>query len=173
MKVWDPSDWTMSELVEIYVPKCATLNSFGLILHSNFPHIDLANIECTKISSSWNFSRVQLPFENWTSLVGNQEFVASAPYYVSTDGIFFVIRDKTKDGREMTPDEKAIYRSDDFENRMMSGPVTRTRIGADGKPIRYTGPIEHGIKITVKGRATEELAGAAATLAQDVIMTDE
>ena len=68
---------------------------------------------------------------------GTQEFVASAPYYVSTDGIFFVIRDKTKDGREMTHDEKAIFRSDDFENRMMSGPVTKTRMGSDGKPIRY------------------------------------
>ena len=163
----------MSELIEVYVPKGATLNSFSLLLQNNFPYIDLANIECTKINSSWNFSRVQLPFENWIGLAGNEEFFASAPFYVSTDGIFFVIRDKTKDGREMTPDEKAIYRSDDFENRMMSGPVTRTRIGADGKTIRYTGPIEHGIKITVKGKATEEITAAAATIAEDAKMTDE
>lgn len=166
VKVWDPSDWTMSDLVEIYVPKNATLAQFGSILAAKFPHISLENIECTKINSSWNFSRVQLPYENWLCLQGSEEFVASAPFYVSTDGIFFVIRDKTVDGREMTPEEKALYRSDDFENKMMSAPVTKTRIGADGKPYRYTGPVEHGIKITVKSKAESDAMNASAATAQ-------
>ena len=83
VKAWDPSDWTMTDLVEVWIPKTATLSDFGAILHAKFTHIELANIECTKINSSWNFSRVQLPFESWNVLEqGSELYVASAPYYV-------------------------------------------------------------------------------------------
>jgi len=95
-KVWDPSDWSLSELVEIFVPKTATLNDFSLLLHSKFAHIDIDSLECTKINSSWNFSRVQLPYETWTTLQTSEQFMASAPFYVQTDGLFFVVKDKTK-----------------------------------------------------------------------------
>ena len=42
--------------------------------------------------------------------------MASAPFYVQTDGTFFVIKDRSKEGREMTDEEKAMYKSDDYEN---------------------------------------------------------
>ena len=58
VKLWDPSDWSMSDLVEVYVPKTATLNDFGMLIEAKFGNIDRANIKCTKINSSWNFSRV-------------------------------------------------------------------------------------------------------------------
>lgn len=136
VKVWDPSDWTMSELVEVYVPKTATLNDFGLLLNGKFGHIKLADLECTKINSSWNFSRVQLPFESWTKLEGSELFMGSAPYYVQTDGLFFVIRDSKKDVRDMTADEKELYRSDDYEHQIFSRPIGKT---ADGKPKYSSG----------------------------------
>ena len=41
--------------------------------------------------------------------------MASAPYYVQTDGLFFVIKDAKKSEREMTAEEKEMYRSDDYE----------------------------------------------------------
>ena len=152
VKAWDPSDWTMSDLVEVYVPKSATLNEFANILNATFGHIPAELMECVKINSSWNFSRVQLPYEQWQTLHGSECFMASAPFYVQTDGLFFVIRDKSKDGREMTEEEKAMYKSADYENQMFAAPVIRTRTGPDGKPITYTGRVEHGIKITVKQR---------------------
>ena len=149
VKAWDPSDWTMTDLVEVWVPKTATLSDFGAILHAKFTNIELANIECTKINSSWNFSRVQLPFESWNVLEqGSELYVASAPYYVQTDGLFFVIRDKTKEGREMTDEERDKYRSDDYENRMFAAPSSSGKPGA-----RYVGRPEAGIKITVKSKA--------------------
>ena len=74
----------------------------------------------------------------------------SAPYYIATDGLFFVIRDSTKDGREMTEEEREMYKSSDFEANIFRTPVTTTRIGKDGKPIRNTAFVEHGVKITVK-----------------------
>ena len=41
--------------------------------------------------------------------------MASAPYYVQTDGLFFVVKDGSKEEREMTGAEKEIYKSDDYE----------------------------------------------------------
>ena len=69
---------------------------------------------------------------------------------MATDGLFFVVRDSTKDGRDMNEEEKQMYKSSDFEANMFRAPVTRTRIGPDGKRITYTGYVEKGIKITVK-----------------------
>ena len=68
VKLWDPSDWTLSELVEFYVPRTADLDDFANILSTKFPHVPSDKIECAKINSSWNFSRVQLPYESWTRL---------------------------------------------------------------------------------------------------------
>jgi len=45
-----------------------------------------------KISSSWNFGRVQLPSEQWNLLNENQAFMASAPFYMNTDGLLFIIK---------------------------------------------------------------------------------
>lgn len=71
---------------------------------------------CTKINSAWNFHRVQLPYENWTKLAENESlFLQASPYYVSTDGIFFIIRDSTNEEREMTKEEKEFYHCEDFE----------------------------------------------------------
>lgn len=168
VKAWDPSDWSLSDLVEVYIPKSATLNDFGEILSAKFGHIARDSIECTKINSSWNFSRVQLPYESWTSLHESELFMASAPYYVQTDGLFFVIKDKTKAGREMTDEEKEMYKSDDYENKMFAAPIIRTRVGPDGKTIAYSGRVEQGIKITVKSKTDN--ASSAAT---DTVMTEE
>lgn len=178
VKAWDPSDWSMSDLVEIYVPKTATLNDFGTLLQGKFPHMSKDMIECTKINSSWNFSRVQLPYETWTALDRSELFMASAPYYVQTDGLFFVIKDKSKNGREMTEEEKTMYKSDDYENKMFAAPVIRTRTGPDGKTITYTGRVEQGVRITVKSKADSTAAAASLSQSQaatggDVTMADE
>ena len=43
-------------------------------------------------------------------------FMTNNPFYVQTDGTFFVLKDKSKEGREMTDEEKSMYKSDDYEN---------------------------------------------------------
>ena len=47
----------------------------------------------------------------------------TAPFYLQTDGCFFVVRDSTKEAREMTEEEKSRYKSDDFEKSMFSKPT--------------------------------------------------
>jgi hypothetical protein len=41
--------------------------------------------------------------------------MSSSPFYLSTDGILFVIYDNNLSIREMTFDEKEKYRCDEFE----------------------------------------------------------
>ena len=69
VKLWDPSDWSMTDLVEVYLGQMSTQADFANILHEKFPHIAVTDLYACKISSTWNFSRVQLPFENWTKLI--------------------------------------------------------------------------------------------------------
>lgn len=41
--------------------------------------------------------------------------MSSSPFYLSTDGILFIIYDKTINVRDMTFDEKEKYRCHEFE----------------------------------------------------------
>ena len=42
--------------------------------------------------------------------------MSSSPFYLSTDGILFIIKDSSVEGREMTAEEKDLYRCADFES---------------------------------------------------------
>jgi hypothetical protein len=78
--------------------------------------IDVQNIWCTKINSPWNFHRVELPFVEWIQLVNAADnLMSSSPFYLSTDGILFVVRDGSQEIRDMVADEKDLFRCEDFE----------------------------------------------------------
>ena len=112
VKEWDPTTWALSNPYEIFLPKTATLEELSQLISSYFPYITKENMYCTKINSPWNFHRVQLPYETWYSLNGNSNFIASAPFYVSTDGLLFIIKDISKTERELTEEEKEAYNCD-------------------------------------------------------------
>jgi len=46
----------------------------------------------------------------------SRNLMSSSPFYLSTDGILFIIKDSSVEGREMTAEEKDLYRCADFEN---------------------------------------------------------
>lgn len=81
-----------------------------------YPHIELEHMACTKINSAWNFHRVQLPYESWNNLNKNSNFLASAPFYISTDGLLFIIKDTSKMERELTEEEKDMFNSGEYES---------------------------------------------------------
>ena len=79
---------------------------------------------------------------------GNNDFFANAPFYVSTDGLLFIVKDKSLVERDMTEEERLLYRSDDFERQMFSTQgSTRKR---DAKGTLISGPKEKGVVIQVK-----------------------
>jgi hypothetical protein len=57
-----------------------------------------------------------LPYETWYSLKGNENFMASGPFYVSTDGLLFILKDGSKIERDLTEEEKDFYHCQDYEN---------------------------------------------------------
>jgi hypothetical protein len=88
------------------VPKKSTLDEFASLISTR---LGVHNIAACKIASVWNFGRVQLPYESWVELTGNQAFMASTPYYMRTDGLLFVVKDTSEQERAMTPAEHTKY----------------------------------------------------------------
>ena len=154
VKEWDPTTWSISEPIEVYVKKNATLNEMGLeiVKHYNSQAIqsdavqeenihNVEDISCTKINSAWNFHRVQLPYETWHLLHDNNNFIASAPFYVSTDGLLFIIKKNSKMERVLSEVEKGLYNCAEYENNIFINNGQK-RNGVVNK--------EKGVKITVK-----------------------
>jgi hypothetical protein len=69
-RLWSPDSWDLSDTQEVYIPKETTLNDLSQLLQAIYPGTQ-DNLCCTKINSAWNFHRVQLPFENWETLLNN------------------------------------------------------------------------------------------------------
>jgi len=44
VKLWDPSDWSMTDLVEVYLGQMSTQEDFANILNEKFPHIAVDDI---------------------------------------------------------------------------------------------------------------------------------
>lgn len=72
---------------------------------------------------------MQLPFVDWIKLSGaakgkddlSNNPVSNAPFYLSTDGILFIVRDLSKVEREMSGHERELYRCEAFEELIASG----------------------------------------------------
>lgn len=113
LRCWNPSTWSLSSMREIIVKRYSSLDEFSQIisLHCSIPR---ENIECCKIMST--FFRVQLPYEKWYGLKDNVNFMASSPFYLSTDGLLLIAKDKTLKERELTEEEKKTFGCDEFDN---------------------------------------------------------
>jgi hypothetical protein len=135
IKVWNPDTWTLSEPFELWVPKMGSLLDFSAILSSK-THIAAENIDCAKIISPWNFHRVELPFINWVRLSSEEQgknSISQDPFYLSTDGILFIVKDRTVNSRDMTPEEKELYKCQEYEEWLMSGGAKGQYTEAKGK----------------------------------------
>lgn len=117
IRCWNPSTWEISPMKELLVKRYSTLDDFSHILAKEYPEIDRKNIECCKVN---NFFRVQLPYEKWFELNQNENFLASNPFYLSTDGLLLIIKDKTIPERELTEEEKKQFGCDEYENAIFA-----------------------------------------------------
>lgn len=116
VKFWNPATWQLDHPIELFIDKEATLADFANLLSTLYPDLPASEIQCTKINSPWNFHRVELPFVQWVSLSESNNYISSNPFYLSTDGILFIIRDNRVEMRDMTSQEREMYRCEDFEN---------------------------------------------------------
>jgi len=109
---------------------------------------------------------VQLPFEQWVSLDGSSDFFSAAPFYVSTDGILFIVKDGSVTEREMTAEERDLYRSDDFEATTFAASSGK---GGPGK--RTNAKKEKGMTIKVK-QASPKAEGSHEETKSDQVKLD-
>ena len=149
VKVWQSDTWELGPPIELWVKRGSTLEEMAAVLSSTLG-VPAETLMAAKINSPWNFHRVQLPFVDWVKLSGaaqgkvdvSKSPISNAPFYLSTDGILFIVRDFSKQERDMTSDERALYRCEDYEEMMASGGALKE--GKGGKR-----PGEAGVKITV------------------------
>ena len=99
LQLWDPNTWNLTSIKEMYVERTCTLAVFAAMVSSIYDipvsfiinyNEQTKNITCCKISSAWNFSKVQLPHETWHTLEGNDGYIGSNPFFLTTDGTMFV-----------------------------------------------------------------------------------
>ena len=67
IKQYHPETWTLDAPMEIWLPKHASLNDFAEAISAKVG-LPKERIDCTKISSPWNFHRIMLPFVEWTAI---------------------------------------------------------------------------------------------------------
>ena len=118
VKLWHQDTWDLDAPVELWLDKDANLGDFANEISEKLK-ISTNSICCTKINSPWNFHRVELPYIEWIQLTQedtSRNLMSSNPFYLSTDGILFMVKDSSVEGREMTAEEKDLYRCEDFEN---------------------------------------------------------
>ncbi len=142
VQLWDPNTWALSPLKELYVDRACTLPLFAAILCSIFD-IPTASMKCCKIASAWNFSRVQLPHETWHPLEGNDGYLGATPFFLTTDGTMFVIKNSETKERALTEEERKAYAAFDYE--MASGTDGKAAAAGAGAVKK-----EKALVITVK-----------------------
>ena len=69
IKQYHPSTWELDTPVEVWVNRSSTLDQFADVLSAKI-NLPKERIDCTKISSPWNFHRIMLPFVDWTGING-------------------------------------------------------------------------------------------------------
>lgn len=117
-KFWNTQTWDLDMPRELWVKKSATVDELAQEISKSYG-VAKDDLLVTKINSSWSFHRVILPFSEWVSMEAAEHstsYIYSAPFYLSTDGILFIVRKKSEDVREMTAHEKELYRCDEFES---------------------------------------------------------
>lgn len=88
-KRWYPSTWQISECKEIIVKKNSSLHDLGKKI-SAFFDIKEEHVMAAKISQTWGFKRVDLKNENFCKTFLSHDFLASMPWYINMDGMFFL-----------------------------------------------------------------------------------
>ena len=128
VKFFKSDSWEFDMPRELWISNKSSLNDFALVLSKEM-EVPPEDLLVTKINSPWSFHRVMLPFAEWVNLKDDNSFIHSAPFYLSTDGVLFIVRDARQPIREMTQYEKDMYRCADFETQMFSGGTSDSKIG--------------------------------------------
>lgn len=95
---------------------------------------------------------MMLPHCDWVLLSESSisgSYFQSAPFYVSTDGILFIVKDSKEDTIEMTNEQKILFHCEEYESQIANGP-------SFSKTLKNGKGGEAAVKITVKQKDNQE-----------------
>lgn len=95
VKKFSPSTWGLSAAQEFHINKYWKLKDLGGFLSGAFS-VPLKHIEITRITCTQVFCRTDLQAEQFVPLYKNTAHLASSPFFLSSEGGLFVIKDSTE-----------------------------------------------------------------------------
>eukprot|EP00357_Protocruzia_adherens_P000598 CAMPEP_0115029208 /NCGR_PEP_ID=MMETSP0216-20121206/36839_1 /TAXON_ID=223996 /ORGANISM="Protocruzia adherens, Strain Boccale" /LENGTH=1045 /DNA_ID=CAMNT_0002405699 /DNA_START=269 /DNA_END=3406 /DNA_ORIENTATION=- len=90
----DTSTWKFGKRVEVVIPKTGTLQEFGEKLAKGLD-VPLENLLVMRLISTYSFSMHDLQTAQWVKLEGNKNSLCGTPWYLSYDGVLFIVKDAT------------------------------------------------------------------------------
>mmetsp|Transcript_32739 Transcript_32739/g.56995 ORF Transcript_32739/g.56995 Transcript_32739/m.56995 type:complete len:1043 (+) Transcript_32739:920-4048(+) len=142
VRKWSPSSWDLSPSVEVVIDKYSSVESFGKKLAEMFT-IEEDDLEACKITYTWNFMRTDLVSEHWQRTRRVFSTLTQSPWYLTIDGILFIVKDRSEMLRELTDSEKRKY------SAVSASAGTSTSYS-------YSRQKESAVKITVKNKGVNK-----------------
>ena len=149
VRKWSPSTWDLTAPIEITLTRNATFHQMGEIISARL-NVPLDSLRAARITNTWNFSRMDLPTEQWFVLHSSSFRLSSQPWYVSFDGSLVVVKDGEELLRELTDEDRAK-----FSSKSAYSTSTNCNFHTDVSTWKYEKPKEEAVKITVKKRTEE------------------
>jgi ubiquitin C-terminal hydrolase len=150
---WSPSTWELFPSCEVVIDKHSTVEAFGKTLAEKY-QIEESDLEACKITYTWNFMRTDLVKEHWQRTSRIFTTLTQSPWYLTIDGILFIIKDRREPLRELTEEERRRY--------TLSTPTAGTSTS-----YTYKRPKEASVKITVKSTGRSEESKAEETKTEE------
>ena len=135
---WFPSTWDISKPKEIIVKKNDTMEVLGKVISEAF-QIQEENLQITKITYNWNFSRLDLKPALYYKAYKYKALLCSSPFYLNIDGILLFVKDSSEEVKTLSEEERSKF---DCKKNTYNYSSTLT--------WKYEPPKERSIKINVK-----------------------
>ena len=147
---WSPSTWELTAPVEISLTRYATFHQMGEAICAKLG-VGLENLRAARIANTWNFSRVDLPTEQWFPLHASSFRISSQPWYLTFDGNLIVVKDSEEPMKELTEEDRAKFTS----RVTYSSTNCKCYSDVSTSTWKYEKHKEEAVKITVKKRTEE------------------
>jgi ubiquitin C-terminal hydrolase len=121
VRKWSPSTWELTAPVEFSLTRYATFHQMGEVICEKLG-VSLENLRAARIANTWNFSRVDLPTEQWFPLNTSSFRISSQPWYLTFDGNLIVVKDSEEPLKDLTDEDRAK-----FSNRVTSSSSTNCK----------------------------------------------
>eukprot|EP01016_Furgasonia_blochmanni_P000858 TRINITY_DN10277_c0_g1_i3.p1 TRINITY_DN10277_c0_g1~~TRINITY_DN10277_c0_g1_i3.p1 ORF type:complete len:605 (+),score=136.12 TRINITY_DN10277_c0_g1_i3:113-1816(+) len=150
-KEWDPTTFDLSDWFEITVDRTLPLSTLAKKIAEQRPELKVENMMLTRVNALFTFSRLNLLDQEWLPINDEGQQIANHPFYISSDGLLFIVKDITKPQKQLTEEEAKTI---GYVHREKPKKINYS----DHKMRANIVEKEKGLKITVKRKDDEDAA---------------